>query len=75
MSISNTVSGKPPPHYKETLYWKISEKASTTIIMNLLTIPLAIVFGIGFFTFANLFGKPQEITIGNSNLSLILIIG
>ncbi|MGB7876592.1 MAG: hypothetical protein WBL25_19595, partial [Anaerolineales bacterium] len=75
MSISNTLPGKPPPGYEETLYWKISEKASTTIIMNLLTIPLAIVFGIGFFTFANIFGKPQEITIGNSNLSLILIIG
>ena len=75
MSISNNLPGKPPPDYKEVLYWKISEKASTTIIMNLLSIPLAIVFGIGFFIFANIFGKPQGITGGILNFGLILIIG
>ena len=75
MSISNNLPGKPPPDYKEVLYWKISEKASTTIIMNLLSIPLAIVSGIGFFTFANMFGKPQGITGGILNFGLILIIG
>ena len=75
MSISNNLPGKPPPDYKEVLYWKISEKASTTIIMNLLSIPLAIVFGIGFFIFANMFGKPQGITGGILNFGLILIIG
>ena len=57
------------------LYLKISEKASRTIIMNLLSIPLAFVFGVGFFIFVNLFGKPHEITKGNSNFGLILIIG
>jgi len=75
MPILNTIPGEPPPDYKEVLYWKISENAGTTIIMNLLSIPLAIVFGIGFFTFANMFGKPQEITSGISNFLSILLIG
>jgi hypothetical protein len=75
MANSNTVPGKPPANYKEVLYWKISEKVSLTIIMNLMTIPLAIVLGIGFFKFANMFGKPQEITSGISNFLLILFIG
>lgn len=75
MSISNTLPGQPPPGYKEVLTWKISEKAGTTIIMNLLSIPLAIVFGICFFIFTNLFGKSQEITFEILNFGLILIIG
>jgi hypothetical protein len=43
--------------------------------MNLLSIPLAIVFGIGFFVFVVLFGRPQETTIEILNFGLILIIG
>lgn len=75
MAISNTVPGQTPLDYKEVLYWKISEKLSSTIIMNLLSIPLALFCGIGFFIFINLFGKPNEITEGNSNFGLILVIG
>jgi hypothetical protein len=75
MSTSNIIPGKPPPEYKEVLYWKISEKSSRVIIMNLLSIPLAIVFGVGFFVFVALFGRPQESTIEILNFGLILIIG
>jgi len=75
MSTSNIIPGKPPPEYKEVLYWKISDKTSRAIIMNLLSLPLAIVFGIGFFVFVNMFGKPQEINIEILNFGLILIIG
>lgn len=75
MSIPNITPGKPPPDCKEVRYWKISEKSSRVLIMNLLSIPLAIVFGIGFFVFVVLFGRPQEFTGGILNFGLILIIG
>lgn len=75
MSIPNIAPGKPPPDYKEVHYWKISEKTGRVVIMNLLSIPLAIVFGIGFFVFVVLFGRPQEFTGGILNFGLILIIG
>jgi hypothetical protein len=75
MSTSNIIPGRQPPEYKEVLYWKISEKSSRVIIMNILSIPLAIAFGIGFFVFVALFGRPQKITIEILNFGLILIIG
>lgn len=75
MSVPNITPGKPPPDYKEVLYWKISENTSRVIIMNLLSIPLAIVFGLGFFVFVVLFGRPQELTGGIINFGLILMIG
>lgn len=75
MSILKTHSSKPPSNYKEVLYWKVSEKASRIVIMNLLSIPLAFVFGIGFFIFIRLFGKSPEFMFGNSKQDLILLIG
>jgi len=75
MSNPNITPGKPPPDYIEVLYWKISEKTSRVLIMNLLSIPLAIVFGIGFCVCVVLFGRPQEFSGGILNFSLLLIIG
>ena len=74
MSISDALSGKPPADYKEVLYWKTTEKASRTVIVNLLSIPLALVFGIGFFIFVRMFGKSPKFTL-NDNELLIFIIG
>lgn len=75
MSISKTVPGKPPPDYKEVLYWKISDKAGRTIIMNLLSIPLGLLVGVGFFIFINLFGKPGKITVSSWIFGLVFILG
>lgn len=75
MSNPNIIPGKPPPDYIEVLYWKISENTNRVILMNLLSIPLALVFGIGFFVFVVLFGRPQEITGDIISFGLILVIG
>jgi Putative zincin peptidase len=61
MSIADSISGKPPSHYKEVLHWKITEKANHIVGMNLLQIPLALVFGIGLFIFVRMFGRPPKI--------------
>ncbi|MGD0707236.1 MAG: DUF3267 domain-containing protein [Anaerolineaceae bacterium] len=74
MPISNSVSGKPPSDYKEVLYWKISEKAGRIAMMNLLPIPLAVVFGISFFIFVRLFGNSPKF-IWSDNEILIFLIG
>jgi hypothetical protein len=75
MSISNTFSGKPPSDYEEVLYWRVTQGASRIIIMNLLSIPLFFVFGIGFLIFVRVFGKPSEIRSGDSSEPLILLLG
>lgn len=68
-------SGKLPPNYKEVLYWKIGEKASRLVLMNLLSIPLALVSGFGFFIFVQLFGRPPAFSFGDSQQATILFIG
>lgn len=74
MSIADSLSGKPPSDYKEVLHWKITEKANHIVIMNLLPIPLAIVFGIGLFIFVRMFGRPPKIMWSGTE-TLIFIIG
>lgn len=74
MSISNSLSSKLPADYKEVLYWKITEKSSRLAMMNFLSIPLAFVFGAGFFIFVRLFGKSPKIALSNNEI-LIFIIG
>ena len=74
MSIADSRSGKPPPDYKEVLYWKITAKANHIVSMNLLSIPLAIVVGIGLFMFVRMFGKSPQLMWSN-NESLLFLIG
>ena len=75
MSASNTFSGKPPDDYREVLYWRISERTGRILIMNLLAIPLALLFGIVFFNFVRLFGKSPETISFNSLQTVILLAG
>lgn len=75
MSNSNTFSGKPPSDYQEVLYWRIAERTGRIITMNLLSIPLALLFGIGFFYFVRLFGKSPENVSFNSVQAVVLLVG
>ena len=60
MSSSNTFSGKPPNDYQEVLYWRITERTNRILVMNLLSIPLGLIFGLVFFFFIRIFGaKPR----------------
>jgi hypothetical protein len=44
--------GQPPLGYREVTYWKISEKPSRLLLMNLLSLPLLILSGMFFFGLA-----------------------
>jgi hypothetical protein len=74
MSASNSLFGKPPSNYEEVLYWKITEKAGRIALINFLAIPLAIVFGAGYFIFIRLFGNSPK-AIWNANEIMILLAG
>jgi hypothetical protein len=74
MSISDSPSGRPPSDYQEMLYWKITENANRVAPMNLLSIPLALVSGIGFFIFVRLFGNAPKFDWSASEI-LIFIVG
>lgn len=70
----NSPFSKPPTGYNEVLYWKISEEPSRFVIMNILPILLAAVFGIGFFIFVRVFGGSPQLALSNQEL-LIFFIG
>jgi hypothetical protein len=69
----NSPLGKPPSSYNEVLYWKISEEPSRLVIMNLLPILLAVVFGIGFFFFVRVFGGSPPLALSNEEILIFLI--
>ena len=75
MSNSKTFSGELPVDYQAILHWRIAERASRILFMNLLSIPLAFVFGIFFFLFIRVFGKPPEIMPVDSIQTVVLLIG
>ncbi len=73
MLPSNSPLGKPPSNYNEVIYWKITEEPKRLVIMNLLPILLAIVFGIGFFGFVYVFGGSPQLALSNKEILIFLI--
>ena len=73
MFPQNSPLGKPPSGYKEALYWKINEEPSRFVITNFLPILLAILFGIGFYIFIQVFGGSPQLALSNQELLIFLI--
>ena len=73
MFPQNSPLGKPPSGYKEVLYWKINEEPSRFVIMNFLPILLAILFGIGFYFFIQVFGGSPQLALRNQEILIFLI--
>ena len=54
--------GIPPDGYREVLYWRITENTTRIVILQLLALPLLIVWGLIFYWLAMRFGKlPSSI--------------
>jgi hypothetical protein len=68
VSFKNSLSD-----YSEVLYWKISEEPNRLIIMGLLPVLLAIVFGIGFFIFIQVFGGSPQFAMSNQEFLIFLM--
>ena len=54
-------------------YWKISEEPNRLLIMNILPILLAVVFGIGFFIFIRVFGGLPRLALSDKGILIFLI--
>jgi len=70
---SNSLAGQPPSPYQQVLYWKIGEKSSRLVVVNLLSIPVAVVFGIGFFIFVRTLGGAPKFGLSNTEILIFLI--
>jgi hypothetical protein len=73
MFPQNSPLGMPPSGYMEALFWKINEEPSRFVIMNFLPILLAILFGIGFYIFIQVFGGSPKLALSNQELLIFLI--
>lgn len=74
MSVPTLPPGALPPDYKEVLHWRVTQSIWRVIILNLLTVPLGIVIGTGFFTFLILFGRPPIVRITGTSQEWIMLL-
>ena len=73
MSIPTLPAGTLPPDYEEVLHWQVTQNIGRVIILNFLTLPLALVTGIAFFIFLFRFGEPPIVKFYDSTLEVILL--
>ena len=68
-------SGSLPDDYHQVLYWKVTEKRSRVIALNILAVPLFVIFGVVFSSLAVSLGKlpSGEFKFGLSEISLVFV--
>lgn len=71
----DSIPGKPPAGYEEVLYWKITQRTGRIVIMNILSVPLAVLFGTVFLIFVGMFGRPSGILVEDPLQPAILLFG
>ena len=69
----NLISGTLPGNYQEALNWKVTEKRSRVITVNIAGLCLFVVFGLIFSGLAASLGKLHEFRIGLRELGSVLI--
>jgi hypothetical protein len=74
MTIPSSPSGGTRAIYTEVLYWRVRDGASRLVKINLLALPLAAVFGLGFVWIAQHFGQAPKLSLGVREC-LVFVIG
>ena len=74
MNNPKPASGSLPSDYQEVIYWKVTEKRSRVITINILGVLLFIIFGLIFYSLAFGLGKlPAEGEYGLVEFSLVIV--
>lgn len=74
MITSSSPSGRPSAAYTEALYWRVRDGSGRLIKINLLALPLAAVFGLGFVWMAQHLGKAPKLAWDALN-GVVFVIG
>lgn len=74
VNIPGSPSGRTSTGYIEVLYWRVRDGSSRLVKINLLALPLAAVFGLGFVWMAQHLGKAPRLTLGARDC-LVFVIG
>jgi len=69
-----SLRGQPPSGYSEVLYWKITEKLSRILLINLFSVPLFVLWAVMFFWLATSIGRmPGELS-GSTQVNWLAIL-
>ncbi len=74
MTISSPPSGRPSTTYTQALYWRVRDGSGRLVKINLLALPLAAMFGLGFVWMAQHIGKAPKLAWGARG-SVVFVIG
>lgn len=67
-------SGSLPDDYREVLYWTVKEKPIRAIFLQILSVPLFVIFGLIFFSVAISLGKLQaRLQFGLGEIGLVFV--
>jgi hypothetical protein len=74
VTTSSSPSGRPSATYTEALYWRVRDGSGRLVKINLLALPLAAVFGLGFVWMAQYLGKAPKLAWGARD-GVVFVIG
>ena len=74
VTIPSSPSGRPSATYTEARYWRLRDGSGRLIKINLLALPLAAVFGLGFLWMAQHLGDAPKLAWGVRE-SVVFVIG
>jgi len=66
--------GTPPDGYREMLYWRITENTKRIVILQLVALPLLIVWGLIFYWLAIRLGKMPSSFISSSMVRVLFAV-
>ena len=72
--MNTLLRGMVPPNYHEVLYWKITQSRWRLLILNLLAVPLFLIWSVVFVLFAALFGRLFEVQISGTLTEVVVLL-
>jgi len=72
--MNSSAPGALPPNYQEVLYWKITQSRWRLLALNLVSLPLFVVWGAAFLLFAAAFGRLLEAKITGTPSELVVLL-
>jgi len=72
--MSSLTPGALPPNYHEVLYWKIAQSRGRLVLLNLISVPLFLVWSAVFLLFAALFGRLLEAKVTGNTTELVVLL-
>jgi len=72
--MNSLAPGALPPNYHEVLYWKIAQSRGRLVMLNLISVPLFLVWSVLFLLFSIPFGRLLEAKVTGNTTELVVLL-